>query len=82
MLIMSLLSVLSGIIAVAQASYAAGRAIRGALAKRRRHQVIIARCAIDGRPAPSIVSREFGKWENSPEVGLICPECQRHRLER
>ncbi len=42
---------------------------------RRNSHVWVGQCAIDGRHAPSMTSREFSNWTSIYGVGLICPRC-------
>jgi hypothetical protein len=71
------LSLLPGIVTAAQIIVLAARAVVRSARRKGRRQVTVARCAIDERPVPSVVSREFGQWANVPGIGFICPQCQR-----
>ena len=71
------LSLLPGIADAARIIVLAARAAIRSARRNGRRQVTIARCAIDGRPVPSAVSREFARWVSIPGTGFICPQCQR-----
>lgn len=48
----------------------------GSTWSRRNSHAWVGECAIDGRHAPSMPSREFSNWTSIHGVGLICPRCQ------
>lgn len=77
MLLIEYLSLLPGIVTAAQIIVLAARAAVRSAQRKGRRQVTVARCAVDGRPVPSVVSREFSQWANAPGIGFICPQCQR-----
>jgi hypothetical protein len=71
------LSLLSGIASAAPLIALAARAAIRRARRSSRGQVVIQRCAIDARPVPSAMSREFKRWVCIPGTGFICPQCQR-----
>lgn len=76
---MSLTELLSLLPGIADAAPIIALAARAAIRRawhNGRGQASIVRCAIDGRPVPSAVSREFARWASVPGTGFVCPQCQ------
>jgi len=65
------LSLLPGIVTAAQIIVLAARAAVRSARRKGRRQVTVARCAVDGRPIPSVVSREFRTPDNVDQLRSV-----------